>query len=76
MRVIREIPLSLINTDRRTNAAKVDSYASLMRSGVRFPPVKLQNVVGGFRISDGGHRVAAARLLGIKSIRARFFLNV
>ncbi len=76
-RVIADIPLEDI-APRRVSKAKVAEFVRLMQEGRIFPPVKLASLPKGspfrWRISDGGHRVAAARALGRKTIKAKVWL--
>ena len=48
----------------------VADYAELMADGVCFPPVTLFEDGGRLWLADGFHRVAAARVAGLKSIAA------
>jgi len=72
-------PLSNIDTSpkgvqprEKLNAETVAHYAELFRAGdTDFPPVYLWDIPGeGVRISDGYHRVNAAKAAGMKSIAA------
>ena len=77
MRTIQEIPLSQVNRDRHYNLTKAFVYALCMDNGAEFPPIHVARVEGEdylWRICDGGHRTAAARMLGRSTIRARFYV--
>ena len=77
MRTIQEIPLSQVNRDRHYSLGKAVLYAVYMDNGVEFPPIHVARVEGMnylWRICDGGHRTAAARMLGRSTIRARFYV--
>lgn len=79
-RVIVDMPLRLIQTGRHVNQAKVRGYIADMFLGAIFPPVKLykrrfDRAEELWIISDGGHRVAAARWLGRETIRAKCWLT-
>ncbi len=77
-RAIVDVPLSQI-APRRVSRAKVEEFVRLMRAGRVFPPVKLARLPEGspyrWRVSDGGHRVAAARALGLATIKAKVWLS-
>lgn len=77
-RVIVEVPLAEI-APRKTSRPKVEEFRRLMAGGYIFPPVKLSRLPDGgpyrWRVSDGGHRVAAARALGRPTIKARVWLS-
>jgi ParB-like chromosome segregation protein Spo0J len=77
-RAIVDVPLSEI-APRRVSKAKVEEFVRLMRAGRVFPPVKLARLPEGspykWRVSDGGHRVAAARALGLATIKAKVWLS-
>jgi len=76
-RAIVDVPLEEI-APRRVSKAKVAEFVRLMQEGRAFPPVKLARLPDGspykWRVSDGGHRVAAARALGRKTIKAKVWL--
>jgi ParB-like chromosome segregation protein Spo0J len=76
-RVIVDVPLEEI-APRRVSKAKVAEFVRLLEGGLVFPPVKLARLPPGspykWRVSDGGHRVAAHRALGRKSIKAKVWL--
>jgi hypothetical protein len=63
---LHDIAASHVGPDDPT----VQRYADDMRRGDRFPPVRLFRQNMAFRISDGNHRVAAARVLGLQTIEA------
>ncbi|HXG41833.1 MAG TPA: hypothetical protein VNL95_03815 [Dehalococcoidia bacterium] len=77
-RVIIDVPLREI-APRRVSRAKVEEFVRLMQQGRVFPPVKLSRLPEGsaykWRVSDGGHRVAAARALGRPTIKAKVWLS-
>jgi len=77
-RAIIDVPLAEI-APRRVSRAKVAEFVRLMQQGRAFPPVKLARLPEGsayrWRVSDGGHRVAAARALGRATIRAKVWLS-
>ncbi|MCS7276944.1 MAG: ParB N-terminal domain-containing protein [Dehalococcoidia bacterium] len=77
-RAIIDVPLDDI-APRRVSRAKVEEFVRLMQEGRIFPPVKLSRLPEGspyrWRISDGGHRVAAARALGRRTIKAKVWLT-
>lgn len=66
----REVPFRAVAMDRVPwLQAKTLTYATLMRAGVKFPPIKVALLPGGgFEIRDGRHRWAAAQLAGLSSI--------
>ena len=73
MRVIKEVPLHLIDVDREPCGQVTLGYAVAMSNGDVFPPVKLAKLKGGrFRLLDGRHRFLACKLNGRKTINARF----
>lgn len=54
-----------------TDAAVAEGYAEAMRDGAEFPPVILfRDADGMLRVGDGWHRITAARLAGMPTIRA------
>jgi hypothetical protein len=50
------------------DAERIKAFAMLMRDGVAFPPVRaveVEGMPGRYRLTDGAHWAAAARLAGI-----------
>ena len=76
-RVVAAVYLNLISRGRRVSEAKSFRYAANLLAGATFPPVRLFWDASRqlFRISDGGHRVAAHRLAGRRKILATFSLK-
>lgn len=73
MRVEKEVYLSNIKMDRIPLSEKTYNYATLMKEGVVFPPIKLaRRRDGEFEIRDGRHRWTARKLLGYKKILSKF----
>lgn len=75
-RVEREIPVAATRMDRWPLNPTTLALVDYLRTGGEVPAIKVQTVSGGegggWRILDGRHRVAAAKLLGRSTIRARF----
>lgn len=77
-RVIRKVRPGSIRLDRLPLDAKTLRFTfEMVYTGDRFfPPVKVaRHPSGGFEIRDGRHRVTAARLAGVKLVKARFSLR-
>jgi len=75
-RVIVDVPLEEI-APRRVSKAKVAEFVRLLEGGLVFPPVNWPVSPPApykWRVSDGGHRVAAHRALGRKTIKAKVWL--
>lgn len=58
-----------------TSTATVAEYRDAMRAGVEFPPITVaatdpKNVLKGFTLADGWHRVLAAQKIGLGRINA------
>jgi DNA N-6-adenine-methyltransferase (Dam)/ParB-like nuclease domain len=54
----------------RLNTDVVNSYAEEMKAGTRFPPITVFRVDQTYMVADGVHRVHAAKLAGLPTIRA------
>src|SRR5262247_904237 len=73
---VRCLHLSSIRQDGKTqqrfqlDVPTVDEYASLMREGAVFPPVRVWWDGGRFWLADGFHRIAAAQKVGLSEILA------
>jgi hypothetical protein len=61
------LPLDDVNEEHR---ATVKTYCSAMLAGDQFPPIILVRENDHYLISDGTHRIAAARLAGRVTIEA------
>jgi hypothetical protein len=56
-------------TDERSRS-RFQAIATALREGKELPPIEVYRLHGRYYVSDGHHRVAAARALGEKSIAA------
>lgn len=71
-----EVPLSELICDEqsqirnRVDPSTVTRYADAMRSGAELPPILVALVNGAPFLIDGWHRAAAAKKIGLPSIRA------
>jgi len=71
---IKALPISLIRTDARTqqrfaiDAMTVARYAALIKDGFAFPPIRVWCDNGEYWLSDGLHRLEAARSAGMAEI--------
>lgn len=78
---LRTLKLGQIRADGRTQCRVstddivVQEYASLMREGIEFPPVRVWFDGEVYWLSDGFQRLAAARLVGRVDILAEVFLG-
>jgi hypothetical protein len=50
---------------------RLESIKTAMRAGKSMPPVKLYQIKNEYYVTDGNHRIAAAKELGRQEIRAR-----
>ena len=72
MRVIENVHIEgLIYDELPYNRDVLDIVFFIMYGGV-IPPIKLQKTGRGWKIKDGRHRIAACKLLGLKTISAKF----
>jgi ParB-like chromosome segregation protein Spo0J len=72
VRVIETVPITLISHGKLPRNRKVLEFAVAMKHGDLFPPVKLDRVTDGLYVLKGGrHRLAARKLLGYDTIRAK-----
>jgi hypothetical protein len=73
---IIQLSIKLIRTDGqtqsrvRTDPSVVSDYADLMKSGVRFPPIRTWFDGGDYWLVDGFQRLAAATSIGCERITA------
>lgn len=64
--IVRNERLQFRPLDRGT----VRRYASVLRSGIQMPPVKVANLNGALVLTDGWHRTEALQSLGLSEIEA------
>jgi len=73
MKIINEIDISLIRMDRYPINEKTLRLVDYLRNGGVVPEIKVaKHPLGGFIIKDGRHRITAYRLLGRKTIKAKY----
>ena len=73
MKITKDILIESILIDKLPINPSVMSLVFFIMSGGDIPPVKLQvSSNGGYKLRDGRHRICAYKLLGIKSIQAKF----
>ena len=73
MRVTRHINISDIRVDRYPINPSTLQLVDFLRSGGLVPPIHVAvRSTGGYLIKDGRHRLLANKLLGMKTIEARF----
>lgn len=77
MRVTRLIPIDQIVMDKwPLNRSTLSLVKHIERVGNLPRPIKVQNLYNGkFKIKNGRHRVTALKLLGYKSIEAKFHVH-
>lgn len=74
--MIKEILIESIYWDKLPINPTVLSLVDFLRSGGKVPPIHLQKgSEGGYKLRDGRHRVAAFKLLGLKTIEAKVNLK-
>jgi hypothetical protein len=67
-----DIKIESIFWDKLPINPSVLNLVFFIKSGGEIPPIHLQvSSVGGYKLRDGRHRVAAYKLLGIKEIKAK-----
>jgi DNA repair photolyase len=75
----QEIDIALIRTDDENHPrdhidqAAVEEYAAAMKAGVVFPDIEVFDEDGKYWLSDGRHRLEAAKLAGKKNIPSKVF---
>jgi ParB-like chromosome segregation protein Spo0J len=73
MRKINFIDIHSIKMDRHPLNKSTLSLIKYMENGGFIPPIKVARLKqGGYLIRDGRHRVTASKILGRKSIEAKF----
>lgn len=73
MRVTKKIPVAAIKMDRHPLNQSMIGLLDHMRSGGSVPPIHVARMPSGrYLIKDGRHRVTAHKLLGIKTITAKY----
>jgi len=77
MKNIKDILIESILIDKLPINPTVLSLVYFILSGGEIPPIKLQLCAnGGYKLKDGRHRVCAYKLLGYKSIKATFKIQI
>jgi len=71
MKVESEILIESLIVDRLPVNNEVLQLVFFLMSGGIVPPIHVQKVNDGWRVRDGRHRVAAYKLLGLKTINAK-----
>ena len=77
MRIIEDVPVSLIDYDRLPlNASGLDT-ANAIADGVEMPPIHLAlKPDGRFYVCDGRHRLLGHKLNGLLKIESRYSTRV
>jgi ParB-like chromosome segregation protein Spo0J len=76
MRIEKEILIESISFKDLPMNPAVLSLVDFLRSGGSVPPIKVQKGNDGFILLDGRHRLAAFKLLGHKTINAKFSTKI
>lgn len=77
MRIIKQIPVDLIEIDRIPLGTRSLKYANSLMSGSIFPPIKVAKLKSGrYRMIDGRHRFLAHKMCEMKNIKAKFSTRV
>ena len=70
--ITADVPIDSIDVDRIPLQHRVVDLARAMVRGEKMPPIHVALTDTGFVVCDGRHTLAAARLLGRRTIRASF----
>lgn len=78
MRVLRWVPVSNVEVDRRPWGPTIFKLAIHLARGGTVPPIHVVQdpETGRFFICDGRHRIQAHRLIGRKHILAKYYKEV
>lgn len=73
MRIIKDISVALINTDRWPIGLRTLELVKHLEKDGSIPPIHVKPIKDGrFQILDGRHRLLATKLLGQEKITARW----
>lgn len=79
MRTVSQINIVNIKVDKHSISPQTFDLAYKIKEGLininDLPPIKLQYVNGTYVLKDGRHRITAFKLLGIKSIKSKYYKN-
>jgi len=72
-RLVRHVNIAEISVDRYPMNPSTLTLVEYMQKGGDIPPIKIAKLKkGGFQIRDGRHRLLASKLLGRKTIKAKY----
>ena len=73
MRIVKLVNIEGLLFDKLPINPEVLELVYFILSGGEIPPIKIKLSSNGWFVSDGRHRLAAYKLLGIKQIKAKHY---